>query len=630
MQRHLYRQLRTSVVLVSFALGLRVGSPGYAATTQYCLQYDAHGSTFIANPSSVATDPLPDGQIRHPYPEPRSNNISAPPQVYTEPQEFFEIVPTGSGVVLLLQQDTTGTITQLQRADKIVAAWAPQRDFLAWLWHASDGDHVTIAEHDGTIVRSSIVENIDGWDKDSLAWSADAQYVGILTSHILILSAADLQPAMPGDALTGAWLGWAPVGHRFLLLTDSGYAVYSPDATLLLNFPEGDATTHQNIPVAWSPDGRFLIIPGGAHDTYTLQLYDLTTGAILPKLSGMNANISFGEGVRPIQPWTWSADGRYLIYPAWTPGLSETSSDLLAFDTVTQQIIPLRTRLTWTQYTTLNFLVLGNLAYTATQTRIGVKVGTISVTGENPIYFVNDAPAVDWLSASPDGAYVAFVVNASPLQAAILSLDDLKTMMPPKAQPSDQLIWISVKANRKHEISYPNAHLLTWYGDHLLFMAGTPLKDYQVLSLDPTTGKTTILVPALPYDRYVDTSVWNWGRWTVTPSPDGKTLILQAKVDFAGTVGTLRSGTHTVSLRQSDAFGESVYLATLDGTQSHILSDRGETTSLFRWSPDGTMFAWSDSTTEVSHTSILRADGHVLLQTDDESDALVWIVCPKA
>jgi Tol biopolymer transport system component len=604
--------------------------PTAAATARYCLQYDLGGELNIANLHTGETATLPEGQLRHPSPD--AENGLDQPQIRRDPAYFFEIVPVDDKVALLLQNTIAGTFTPLQTAKTIVAKWSPKRDRLAWLWQDDEGNHLSIATGNGAGIHSAMIENIQGWNSpynidSALAWSADTQYLAIaIANRVVILSTSDFKP-LSETPYQGAWEGWSPIGHRFVLKTEAGYLVISPDATLTFRVDSEDALANNSGSVAWSPNGRYLIVTAGANTTVALFLFDLQTGTILPPLTGLSLDLNFGEGIHPPQTWDWSPDNRYLIYPAWATGQSELSNTLYTFDTVTGRIASLRANLAWRPDPVLNVLTLGDQIYTGTQTRRGVKVGETDVLGTHPVYFVDDALHVDQITASSDGHYVAFVASAT------ASADPWNNYSTPPAtplprQPSDRLVWVNTATLQMHTFSYPNARILTWYGKRLFFLAGTPYKSYQILSLDPDSGQTTVLATGISYSRYVKTYVWNFGHWELYPSPDGQAIIFMSVIDFAGTEGGFAvPGTQTVSLRQEDTFGTAIFFAHLDGSLVQTLIVNANNHNAIHWAPDGAMFAWS-AWSDPAHMEIISATGQSLLHTDFPGAATVWIACP--
>jgi hypothetical protein len=595
-----------------------------AAATPFCLQYaSADGGDFIANPATGQIDPLPPDQPRHAYADHRSRSVDFLPGLHTDLRYYFEIVPQGQNTVgLLLENTQAGSVSVLQTATAIAAQWSPQRDHLAWVWHDEQGDHLAISTGNGAGGRSGEIEHIDGWQNltDVLVWSADAQYIAIqMIDHVVVVSTTDFKPISEAS-FQGLWKGWAPKGHRFVIGTRTGYALISPDAIFQLTFSAELSSDRSRL--FWSPDARYLIVPVGAD----LNIFDTATGTLLPRLHPADPIDIYGELEHSDEIWGWSADSRYLIYPTKSPA---NSFDLVSFDTRTGQTIPLRTKINRSPVDPgLSIVFLGDQVLTTTQTRSGMKVGTIGVDGTNPRYFVDNADHIDRLTVSPEGQYIAFVASGAPPPNSIMN--DSDQTPPPKNQPPDRLFWFSTSDNRSHILNYPNARILTWYGDQLLFLAGSPSK-IQVMSLDPATGRTTVLVENVPYRRYINTYIWNWGHWEIAPSPDGQAILLQATVDFAGVEGAFNSESHTVGLRQNQTFGSAVYFAHLNGTGLRVLEDEYERpfAGLIRWSPDGTLFMWNDTTRFPAQIKIADANGHEVFHTDGEADAAVWIACPS-
>jgi Tol biopolymer transport system component len=171
----------------------------------------------------------------------------------------------------------------------------------------------------------------------SYVWSPDSRYMVYKQSLSPSNSLPTLQALDTSDNSTRTLLdsdlvvyneAWSTNGYWLAVTASSNpddpsssrVVIFDLDTDLRQDFTLGVSDIYYNVPLRWSPDGRYLEI--GNYDD--IRLYDREDGSL--------SQLSFDAASSLMGP-RWSADGRYLSVSSTVQG----HSDIYVYDTVTSQ-----------------------------------------------------------------------------------------------------------------------------------------------------------------------------------------------------------------------------------------------------------------------------------------------------
>ena len=182
---------------------------------------------------------------------------------------------------------------------------APPNGLLAFL----RGGDVYLVNPDGSDAR--VVLHADGVPFRTVTWSPDGRQLAVGSDEAVFV----LGPASLGArrVATGQLAAWSPDSRQIAVIDPAAEAADGSNTIRIVRVVDGTAIreiptpaqSNVQVPLAWSPDGRWLAGQGGLR----LVRFDVQTGLM--------AEIAAVETRYPSAGPAWSPDGRRIAYTTW-------------------------------------------------------------------------------------------------------------------------------------------------------------------------------------------------------------------------------------------------------------------------------------------------------------------------